>query len=87
MIEVGGRVEFLGWGQHDPYTDLKVGTKGTVRFIDHAGTIHVDWDDGHTLGLVTQPLTPSFADGFRPDRFREIAGDDELVAAQAAASV
>lgn len=72
MTRVGDRVEFLGWGQHDPHTDLRVGTEGTVRFIDLAGTIHVDWEDGHTLGLVTKPLTPSYAAGFRPDRYRII---------------
>jgi hypothetical protein len=28
------------------------GTKGTVAYVDDAGTLHVDWDDGRTLGLL-----------------------------------
>lgn len=36
----------------DPYTRLRPGTEGTVRMVDDLGTIHVQWDDGSTLGLV-----------------------------------
>ena len=28
------------------------GTLGTVRYVDDAGTIHVNWDNGRTLGVV-----------------------------------
>ena len=28
------------------------GTKGKVIHVDDAGTIHVDWDTGSTLGIV-----------------------------------
>ena len=28
------------------------GTFGTIKFIDDAGTIHVQWDTGSTLGLI-----------------------------------
>ena len=28
------------------------GTQGTVQFVDDAGTIHVQWDTGSSLGLV-----------------------------------
>jgi hypothetical protein len=38
----------------DPYTDLKPGQKGTVSFIDDFGTVHVKWDDGTTLGLLSE---------------------------------
>ena len=27
-------------------------TLGTVQFVDDAGTIHVGWDNGSSLGLV-----------------------------------
>lgn len=27
------------------------GTEGTVRLVDDLGTIHVNWDNGRTLGL------------------------------------
>lgn len=37
---------------NDPYTRIEVGTKGTVRSVDDMGTIHVNWDDGHGLGIV-----------------------------------
>lgn len=36
----------------DPYTRLKPGSEGTVSLVDDAGTVHVDWDSGSTLGLV-----------------------------------
>ena len=36
----------------DPYTNLKPGDKGIVSFIDSIGTIHVNWENGSTLGLV-----------------------------------
>lgn len=28
------------------------GTEGTVRLVDHVGTIHVLWDNGTYLGLL-----------------------------------
>ncbi len=36
----------------DPYTRLKSGTAGVVRFVDDLGTLHVEWEDGSSLGLV-----------------------------------
>lgn len=36
----------------DPYTALKSGDTGTVTSIDSLGTVHVQWDNGSTLGLV-----------------------------------
>jgi len=29
-----------------------VGTKGIVRSVDDIGTIHVDWENGSSLGIV-----------------------------------
>ena len=29
-----------------------IGTAGTVRGVDSMGTIHVQWDNGSTLGVV-----------------------------------
>lgn len=31
---------------------LAPGTEGTVDHIDDIGTIHVNWDNGSTLGLI-----------------------------------
>lgn len=31
---------------------VRAGSEGTVACVDDAGTVHVDWDDGRTLGLI-----------------------------------
>ncbi|UXW85096.1 DUF4314 domain-containing protein [Microbacterium azadirachtae] len=36
----------------DPYTRLEPNSTGEVLFVDDAGTVHVAWDDGSTLGLI-----------------------------------
>lgn len=36
----------------DPYAPVSPGMTGTVDTVDDAGTIHMIWDDGRTLGLV-----------------------------------
>ena len=36
----------------DPHTSLRPGDEGEVRFTDDLGTVHVDWDNGSTLGLL-----------------------------------
>lgn len=46
----GRRVQLIHCS--DPYTRLPHGMKGTVSFVDDAGTVHVDWDNGSKLGLV-----------------------------------
>lgn len=28
------------------------GTMGTVNYVDDAGTIHTNWDNGSTLGII-----------------------------------
>lgn len=47
---IGTRVELVH--MDDPYTSLTTGDKGTVRFIDDMGTIHISWDCGSSLGAV-----------------------------------
>jgi hypothetical protein len=37
---------------NDPYSKLKPGDRGTVDFVDDAGTIFCNWDCGSTLGVV-----------------------------------
>lgn len=50
---VGCRVTLVTTG--DPLTDLAPGIGGEVMFIDDAGTIHVRWDNGSTLGVIIGP--------------------------------
>ncbi|MBR3819295.1 MAG: DUF4314 domain-containing protein [Clostridia bacterium] len=46
----GTRVELVN--MDDSYTSLTAGDKGTVRFVDDMGTIHINWDCGLFLGVV-----------------------------------
>lgn len=36
----------------DPYSKLGNGDRGTVKGVDDAGTIHMKWDKGGSLGLI-----------------------------------
>lgn len=48
---IGARVELLC--MDDPYNKkLHPGSRGTVRFVDDMGTIHVRWDCGSSLGVI-----------------------------------
>ncbi|BBO77794.1 hypothetical protein DSCW_52110 [Desulfosarcina widdelii] len=46
----GKRIELMSTS--DPYTNLRPGDRGTVDVVDDTGTIHVNWDNGSTLGLI-----------------------------------
>lgn len=46
----GTRIELVNI--NDPYASIYPGDKGTVYRVDDAGTIHVNWDNGCTLGLI-----------------------------------
>ncbi len=52
----------------DPYTKLREGSEGTVDHVDDIGTIHVNWDDGSTLGMV-----------FPEDKLTRIIGIAQIV--------
>ena len=46
----GCRVELVS--MNDPYNSkLTPGCKGTVTSVDDAGTVHVNWDCGSSLGV------------------------------------
>lgn len=47
----GSRVELIFTG--DPHTSLKAGDTGTVVCVDDMGTVHINWDNGSTLGMIT----------------------------------
>ena len=50
MYNKGDRVEFIS--SSDTHTRLLPGTLGSVVLVDAMGTIHVNWDDGSSLGMV-----------------------------------
>ena len=46
----GTRVQLIH--MEDPYRQMPEGIKGTVVAVDDTATIHVNWDNGATLGVV-----------------------------------
>lgn len=52
----------------DSYNPVPAGTRGKVVFVDDAGTIHVNWNNGSTLGLIPESdkfrVLPSVVDIF-----------------------
>lgn len=50
LYPVGTRIELIS--MDDPFAPVPSGTKGTVRFVDDCGTLHMEWDNGRTLGLI-----------------------------------
>lgn len=59
----GQRVQFISTS--DQFTKIPVGTKGTVQMVDGLGTVHVQWDNGSSLGMIPGE-----------DRFAYIQDDD-----------
>jgi len=49
---IGERVRFLR--SSDPYTKLEYGDEGVVTSVDDFGTVHIKWDNGSTLGMITE---------------------------------
>ena len=47
---IGVRLELIN--MDDPYISVESGTRGTVQYVDDAGTIHINWDNGRSLGIV-----------------------------------
>lgn len=48
----------------DSYAPISSGTEGTVKFVDDAGQIHMEWDNGRSLALI--PGEDSFSKIPRP---------------------
>ena len=46
----GTRIKLLC--MNDPYHPVPSGTRGTVESVDDAGTLHMKWDNGRSLGVV-----------------------------------
>lgn len=51
-VQSGTRVRLLRCA--DPYTAIAPGTTGIVQFVDDTGTVHVQWDDGQSLGMIEE---------------------------------
>ncbi|WP_258222534.1 DUF4314 domain-containing protein [Microbacterium sp. HMWF026] len=49
-ISSGTRIRLIS--TTDDMTRLCEGDEGTVDHTDSIGTVHVDWDNGSTLGLI-----------------------------------
>ena len=49
---IGKRVRFLR--SSDPFTKLQHGDEGVVTSVDDLGTFHIKWDNGSTLGMITE---------------------------------
>ena len=50
MYPVGTRVVLEK--MEDPYTRLKPGDEGEVLYVDDAGGIHIQWDNGSCLAAI-----------------------------------
>lgn len=50
MAKIGDIVELIS--TDDPSTELVSGDRGKVAFIDDMGTIHINWNNGSTVGLI-----------------------------------
>ncbi len=50
MYPPGTRIELIS--MKDPYAPVTSGTSGTVKVVDDMATIHTNWDNGNSLGIV-----------------------------------
>jgi hypothetical protein len=47
------RVELLSAGDDDARFGLAAGDCGTVEFTDSIGTVHIRWDSGQRVGIIS----------------------------------
>lgn len=54
----------------DPYRVMPVGLKGKVDCVDGIGTIHVNWENGSSLGVIwKEDCVKNLATGVLSSRF------------------
>lgn len=63
----GTRIELAH--MEDPYSPVPDGMRGTVKFVDDSGQIHMNWDNGRTLPLNSDE------DSFRTLTAEEVAAE------------
>ena len=63
MYPEGARIKINE--MNDPYHPVPSGTLGTVNRVDDAGTIHMKWDNGQSLGLIDEE--DDFTVVYRPE--------------------
>jgi hypothetical protein len=66
----GTTVEFISFGVPDESSQLSAGDVGHVTFVDATGTVHVHWENGSTIGMLTLPEPFGHDPDFKPDNFR-----------------
>ena len=49
---IGKRIRLIS--TNDQYTSLKPGDIGIINFVDDAGTIFADWQNGSKIGLLPE---------------------------------
>ncbi len=65
----GTRIELIN--MDDPYAPVPSGTRGTVKLVDDMGTLHIKWDNGHSLGVIPD------ADAFHKLTAKEIEEEQQ----------
>ena len=65
-FRTGRRVRLLALGEREPNDILRPGAEGTVWRVDDAGTVHIEWDIGVTLGCVVVSLAGERVDRLEP---------------------
>lgn len=66
----GTRIELLSMNDSQA---VPPGTRGTVDHVDDLGTIHMNWDNGRTLGIRPQE------DSFRKLTEQELAEENNAI--------
>ena len=56
----------------DPYAPVHSGTRGTVRYVDDAGQLHMKWDNSRSLALFPGE------DSFRKLTQQEVAQEQSM---------
>jgi len=66
----------------DPYTDLRPGSKGTIRGVDDAGYILVNWDNGSGLNLIPEIDEYHIEESLKIRKFLEFIHSDSYIDAK-----